>query len=375
MTGYDDIVVGAGILGLAHAFVLHRAGRRVLVLERAERAEGASVRNFGMVWPVGQPPGLRLRIAMRSRDLWLENLTRAGLWHRAVGSLHVAHEEDEACVLREFAAMAPDHGYRVQLLSAADAAARFPRLRAERVKAAMWSETEVNVDARRVIAGLAAHLAAEGVTFRYGASALSAAEGKVETAFASFSAGHVWLCPGDDLSGPHADHLQSSGLRRVKLQMLATRALPAQEALGPMFAAGLTLAHYDAFRECPSIATLKAALAKRHPFETRHGIHVMISQNSDGELILGDSHHSGEEHDPFAQEEVDEAILGLLRSYVHLEDAPVQRRWQGSYAKCSHGPWTVLDPDDHTTLITGVGGAGMTLSFGLAERVVQDRIR
>ncbi len=34
MTNYDDGVVGAGIIGLAHAYALARRGRKVAVFER-----------------------------------------------------------------------------------------------------------------------------------------------------------------------------------------------------------------------------------------------------------------------------------------------------------------------------------------------------
>jgi glycine/D-amino acid oxidase-like deaminating enzyme len=50
----DIIVVGAGIVGLAHALHAARAGQRVLVLDRDAQANGASIRNFGFVAVTGQ---------------------------------------------------------------------------------------------------------------------------------------------------------------------------------------------------------------------------------------------------------------------------------------------------------------------------------
>ena len=71
---YDIAIAGAGILGLAHAYHFARRGLRVAVFERQPRAAGASVRNFGMLWPIGQPPGPLYDLARRSLEHWLEVL-------------------------------------------------------------------------------------------------------------------------------------------------------------------------------------------------------------------------------------------------------------------------------------------------------------
>jgi len=100
-------VVGAGILGLAHAYSAARRGRRVVVLERDLRASGASVRNFGLLWPVGQPHGCMYDMALSSRAAWIDILKDARLPYWPDGSLHVVYREDEAAVAREFAELAP----------------------------------------------------------------------------------------------------------------------------------------------------------------------------------------------------------------------------------------------------------------------------
>ena len=91
-------IVGAGIVGLAHAYAYAKRGYRVQVFERSPRATGASIRNFGMLWPIGQPSGEMTEMAHLSRRLWLEVLEAAKLPYFPEGSLHLAYHADEEAV-------------------------------------------------------------------------------------------------------------------------------------------------------------------------------------------------------------------------------------------------------------------------------------
>jgi glycine/D-amino acid oxidase-like deaminating enzyme len=69
----DLVVVGAGVVGLAHAIEARARGLSVVVVERDARAVGASVRNFGHVGTTlhggeGHPAGRRPRDALSHQD-------------------------------------------------------------------------------------------------------------------------------------------------------------------------------------------------------------------------------------------------------------------------------------------------------------------
>ena len=76
---YDVAVAGSGIVGLAMAYHASKRGLKTAVFERNPAASGATVRNFGMIWPFGQPLETFDR-AMRSREIWLELSAKAGFW-------------------------------------------------------------------------------------------------------------------------------------------------------------------------------------------------------------------------------------------------------------------------------------------------------
>src|SRR5262245_34538269 len=143
---FDDAIVGAGIVGLAHAYQLAKRGRRVIVFERSAAATGASVRNFGMLWPIGQPAGRMHELALRSLEIWSGVLQASGSWHERTGSLHLAYREDEAQVLREFVQAAPGAGFECEFLDAVQVSARSGAVKPDGLLGGMWSPTETCVD-------------------------------------------------------------------------------------------------------------------------------------------------------------------------------------------------------------------------------------
>jgi D-hydroxyproline dehydrogenase subunit beta len=372
---FDDAVVGAGMVGLAHAFQLARRGRRVVVFERSPRACGASVRNFGMLWPIGQPAGTMRQMALDSREFWLQVLAASGLWHEQSGSLHLAYHEDEAQVLAEFTAGAADSGQACELLSAAQVAARSPAVNTDRLVAGMWSPTEVCVDPREVIGKLPEWLHRQfGVHFEFGCAVSGYEQPAIWAGGKPWKAGRLFVCSGDELQALYPGALAGAGLSRCKLQMMRSQAYPASIRLGPMLAGGLTLRHYKNFQDCPTLAAVRERVARDNPEFDRFGIHVMVAQNGQGELVIGDSHEYDADVEPFDKPEIDELVLNYLRTFLVVRDLAIAARWHGSYVKHPRDSYFVAQPAPGVTVVTGLGGAGMTLSFGVAEEVVRNAL-
>jgi D-hydroxyproline dehydrogenase subunit beta len=372
---FDDAIVGAGIIGLSHAYHLGMRGRRVIVFERGLCATGASIRNFGMIWPIGQPVGEMYKLARRSRELWLNVLRTVDLWHECSGSLHLAYHDDEEAVLHDFISAAQPKGIECQWLGPPQVLSKSPTVIADGLCGAMWSPIEVCVDPREIIARLPAWLSrVHGTQFVFECRVTAYNDGRVIAGGNEYLTDNLYVCAGDDMQTLFPAAFHDSGLVRCKLQMLRTYPLENDWRIGPMLAAGLTLAHYKAFQECPSLSSLKKRFTEKMPDYLRYGIHVLVSQNGLGELTLGDSHEYGAEITPFDKEEIDELVLRYLKTFFTAPKLQISSRWNGIYLKHHSDPYFIERPSAGVTIVTGVGGAGMTLSFGLAEMVVKDNL-
>jgi FAD dependent oxidoreductase TIGR03364 len=369
MTKHAHIaVVGGGILGLAHAIIFARRGHRVVLFERGLAATGASVRNFGMIWPIGQPAGEMHCIALRSRELWLEVLNATGLPHFRTGSLHVAYHDDEADVLREFAEIGPAAGYEGSWLRPADILRKSCAVAPNGLRGGLWSETELTVDPRRTLAALPDYLRSLGVETRFGHAVRSIDLPLIETASERWTVDRAVVCSGDDFATLYPDVLASSGVTRCKLQMMRTVPQPDGWQLGPALAAGLTLRFYKSFAICSSLARLRERVAHEKAEYDRWGIHVLVSQAADGSITLGDSHEYGMQPDIFDKPEIEELILREARTFLRLPDWRIAQRWHGVYSLHPSLPFLSIEAAQGVRVVTAPGGSGMTLSFGIAER-------
>lgn len=367
----DVAIVGAGIVGLAHALAAAKRGCKVVVFERNAPAVGASIRNFGMVWPIGQPAGHLLDRAMLSRQIWTEIAPQANFAIEPCGSLHLAYRSDELAVLQEFVKLAKQSDRPVKLLTVAEAIEKSPAVKPDGLLGAMWSSTEMTVDPREAIRKLPDFLTQTyGVEFRFGQVVTDISHPHLIAAGESWTAEQILVCSGTDFETLYPAVYAANGLTKVKLQMMRTVPQPDDWRIGPSLAAGLTLGHYDAFADCPSLPALKARVEAETPHFRQWAIHVMMSQNAAGELIIGDSHEYGLHPEPFDKEMVNQYILDYLKTFAQAPSLEIAEKWHGIYAKLPGKTEWIGQPEPGVTIVNAPSGAGMTLSFGLAEEVI-----
>lgn len=369
----DLAIVGAGVMGLAHAWAAAQRGLKVVVFERNLRAAGASVRNFGLIWPIGQPHGRMYDLALRSRARWLEILEQARLPYWPEGSLHAVYRDDEAAVAREFADIGPGLGFQCEWLDAGQALSRSRALNPNGLLGALWSPTEISIDPRVTIATLPSFLSERfGVQFRFGCAVRQIDSPVIEAGSEQWKTENAIVCSGDDFESLYPETFASAGLTRVKLQMLRTAPQPDGWLLGPALAAGLTLRFYSSFSVCETLPALRGRIADETPEYDRWEIHGLVSQTSQGELTLGDSHEYGPIVDIFNKEAIDCLMLRYISTFLAPPDLAIAQRWYGVYVKHPDHPYLTLKPAPGVRIVTSPGGAGMTLSHGIAAETIAE---
>ncbi|APC17064.1 FAD-dependent oxidoreductase [Pseudomonas frederiksbergensis] len=371
MTHHSDmLIVGAGILGLSHAYAAARRGLKVKVFERSATPLGASVRNFGQALVTGQPPGQMLELAKASREIWGQWAQRAGLQIKRNGSYLFARTEAEEQLLEAFCAgRAIEHGYRVELLRGAALGDVYGgQFRHHR--AALHGLDDQQLYSREAIPALIDYLRRDlGVEFHFSTLVRDIEPGRVHSTAGSFTGEQIIVCSGHDYQTLLAEPIAALKPQVCRLQMLRARP-PINLNLQHALLTGLSCVHYGAFADLPEAAAVQTHILREAPHLHEHGIHLLISPTPQGELIIGDSHDYGSDPSPFNAEQVDNWLIELAEQTLGCK-VQVVERWQGVYGARGPAPFSFLQaaPGVHAALMhTGVG---MSVGPAMAERNVR----
>lgn len=368
---FDLAVVGAGILGLAHALAAACRGMSVVVIDRDAQANGASIRNFGFVTVTGQQAGDCWRRAMRSRDVWADVAPRAGIAVEHAGLCVAARRPEAAAVLDAFAAT--EMGEACALLTPSQATARVPALRADGLTAALWSPHELRVESRTAIPKLAAWLeSAYGVAFLRSTLVTGVAPPVVETTRGTITADRVVVCAGHDFQTLYPDRLAAYGLMHCKLHMMRVEPPPGAARLGTAVMSDLGLVRYLGYAELPQATALRARLEAEQGAHLADGIHLIVVQSADGSLVVGDSHHYGDTVDPFAPDAVDARILEEFDAVLNFPGRLVSERWIGVYASAPDRLMLVDRPSDDVRIAVITSGTGASTGFAIGEEIIAE---
>ncbi|MBD8684489.1 TIGR03364 family FAD-dependent oxidoreductase [Pseudomonas sp. CFBP 13719] len=367
----DLLVVGAGILGLSHAYAAARRGLKVRVFERSASPIGASVRNFGQALVTGQPPGIMLDLAKASRGIWANWSAQSGFELKRNGSLLFARTEAEENLLEAFSTeRAKQHDYRVELLRGKPLddlyGGQFSHHRA-----ALHGIDDQQLYSREAIPRLIDYLQRElGVEFHFSTLVNGVEPGKLQSTAGPFRGQQVVVCSGHDYLTLLAEPMAALKPQVCRLQML--RARPASNLnLQHSVLTGLSCVHYGAFTDLPEAAAIRHEIERDSPHLEAHGIHLLISPTPYGDLIIGDSHEYGADASPFNTEQVDEWMLELAQDTLGC-NIQVMERWQGVYGAKGPQPFSRLNiaPGLSATLMHS--GVGMSVGPALGEQAVAD---
>ncbi len=376
----DVIIVGAGIIGLAHAAHAVANGLTVTIIERDHHAVGASVRNFGHCCITAQS-GELYQLAQTSRKYWLEFAERAGFWAAESGAVVLARTIAEMAVLRELSE-AREPG-QVELLSPAGTRQRLGSAEAglhdDGTPQGAWPgivggaflRDDLRVDPRTTVARLAEWLGRQpGVELLWNTAARGFSQSPegvtVQTSRGTLQAKQVFVCVGHDVDYLFPDLAAEHRIQRCALQM-SLAAKPAGLNFAPAVLTATSMLRYPAFTDMPAAEALRSEVEAKQPELLDIGANVMFTQRPDGTVIMGDSHHYHRTADPFLDESVTTTLNTEIAARIG-QPLEIIQRWQGIYASSDVAPILVRDVQPGVTVVSVTSGVGMTLSFGLAHR-------
>ncbi|WP_417874069.1 TIGR03364 family FAD-dependent oxidoreductase [Xanthomarina gelatinilytica] len=375
---YDLIVVGGGVLGTFHAYHAAKKGLSVAILEKDNKPQGATVRNFGQVVPSGMNQKWQ-NYGRESLAIYKSIQEQFDVSIRQNGTVYIASNEEEVQLIEELHQINKNNSYTSQLLTKEQCLDKYAGLRSDYCKAGLFFPEEVTVEPRVMILRLHEFMKKElNVTIHYNTNVIATnnVNGGVSVLTSNSEellASKVIICNGSDFKTLYPSIYNESDLIVSKLQMMQTKPQKNYQLDGSILT-GLTIRRYEAFEECASWNAIKA---KEDPnsFEKKYGVHILFKQATDGSVILGDSHEyaTAKNIDDLGfdlNEDIDNFMIQEAKKIIDLPTYEIQHRWAGFYSQCKTKDLFEYSVGENIHIITGIGGKGMTGSAGFSKESI-----
>lgn len=377
---FDLIVIGGGILGTFHAYHALLAGKTVLQLEKDNYPAGATVRNFGQVVPSGMEAEW-FDYGVRGLEIYQAIQQEFDISVRRNGSIYIASDEGEQCLIHELKAHYDTKGYETELMDKEAILTKYPCIKASYAREALYFPQEISVEPELMIHRLHQYMQTKFKTYtlKYNSPVVdcqakgSGVEARLSQAEV-FTAEKAVICNGYEFKLLYPELFSSSGIVISKLQMMRTVAMP-DLALEGNILTGLTIRRYESFEHyCPSFKTIESP--EHYQELKKWGIHILFKKASDNSVIIGDSHiYAGVDHFNDLGFDLDHHINELmLQEAGRIADFKVgdlRSTWAGFYPQHPTHHIVEYDLDERIHIRTAIGGKGMTASAGYAEQSIK----
>ncbi len=342
----DVAIIGGGIVGLACAAALARAGKSTVTLER-HRALGMETtsRNSGVIHAglYYAPGSLKATMCVRGAALLYEWCASRGVPHARSGKFVVASSADEVARLEALADNARANGATVSLIDAARARSLEPNVTCV---AALSSPNTGIVDSHAFVASLAAEASAHDGIVAIGRTVTSAE--RVDR----------WVLRCDGVAGPE----------EIRASLVVNAAGLYADAVAKIFGA----TYEQRFVKGTYFRSRRAFVSRLvYPLPHAEGLGVHATVDLTGGVRFGPDTSPATSRDDYALDESRRAAFGeAARRYIpSLRDDDLSPDTCGIRPKAASGDFVIERVNDAIHLV-GIESPGLTAALAIAERVV-----
>jgi L-2-hydroxyglutarate oxidase LhgO len=342
----DVAIIGGGIVGLACAAALARAGKSTVTLERHRTlgtettSRNSEVIHAGLYYP---PGSLKATMCVRGAKLLYEWCSSRNVPHARCGKLVVAASTDEVRRLEALADNARMNGADVSLISADRARALEPNVSSV---AALLSPNTGIVDSHAFVASLAADVTAHDGVVAIGRTVTSA------------SRDDRWVLQCDGVAGRE----------EIRASLVVNAAGLYADEVAKMFGASFT----QRFVKGTYFRSKRAVVSRLvYPLPHAEGLGVHATVDLAGSVRFGPDTSPASSRDDYAPDESRRAAFGdAVRRYIpSLKDDDLSPDMCGIRPKIEGGDF-VIAPSNGAIHLVGIESPGLTAALAIAERVV-----